>query len=208
MQCSQELHFINIIAFSVPFSSDLKQLYSQRTVFKNSAGSVQQNTKIKLILVQQTSQCATLLIYSKIYRADFFSDKKGICISICYVIKMLFFPSSVQTCTFFLHSLLMIHKMIIQTFKQILQESYEDLGKQSKYTSTVNNLCLWHVFICYVIYGKNQQHWNTVPTLSALAKKPNQNLPLLKDGLTFVLKRKNTRKFNISCWKDIHNRVS
>lgn len=66
----------------------------------------------------------------------------------------------------------MIHKMILQTFKQILQESYGDLGKQSKYTSIVNNLCLWNVFICYVIYGKNQQHWNTVTTLSALAKKP------------------------------------
>jgi len=45
--------------------------------------------------------------------------------------------------------------MLLQTFKEILQGKHENLGKQTKYTSIVNSLCLWNVFIHYAIYGKN-----------------------------------------------------
>lgn len=78
MQCSQELHFTNIIAFLVPFPFDSKQLYILKiAAFRASVGSVQHNTKIKLTLMQETSQCATLVIYSEIHRADFFFLQKG-----------------------------------------------------------------------------------------------------------------------------------
>lgn len=76
MQCSPELHFTDIIAFLAPFSSDSKQLYPQKkAAFRASVGSVQHNTKTKLALVQETSQCATPVMRSEIHRADFFTKK-------------------------------------------------------------------------------------------------------------------------------------
>lgn len=102
----------------------------------------------------------------------------------------LFSPLLCKHGTFLPHHLQMIHKMILQTFKEILQEKYKDLHIQSKYTSRVNSLWLWNVFIHYVIYRKKINSIQThVTILSALSEKnPTQKLVLLKDDLTFVLK--------------------
>lgn len=114
-------------------------------VFKIRASSMQQNTKIKLLLEHGTSQCGTLNTLQKYTELiGVFLDKRNISVSIYYATGLLFSapPLLCKHSTFFLHILQMIHKMILQTFKEILQGQQEDFGKRSKYTPTVNSSCL------------------------------------------------------------------